>query len=134
MTYDPYVELRSRPALTVVWNVDMPQHGRWYQHLQTMLIRRGLTQAARRCTVTHELIHAERCDLHCDALVHELVARRLITLDALATAALFHGDDLTGVADELWVDVETLKIRLDHLHPSERGFLQRRISMRESTA
>lgn len=91
-------------------------------------------QAERRCTATHELIHAERGDTTCDPSVHQEAARRLIDIKALGEALAFYDGDLHQVADELWVDHETLAVRLNHLHPSERGYLRRRMSMREETA
>lgn len=134
MTYDPYLSLRQRPDLTVVWGVEMPECGRWYDRLQTMLVRTGLSQAERRCTVTHELVHAERGDTSCDDSVHQEAARRLIPLEALAEAAVYHHEDLVALAEDLWVDLDTLRTRLDHLHPAERGYLRQRLSMKEHTA
>ena len=42
-------------------------------------------------------------------------------------AALAWAHNLDEAADELWVDVETLEVRLAHLHPSERHYLRRRL-------
>lgn len=46
--------------------------------------------------------------------------------DALAWAT-----SLDEAADELWVDRRTLQARLDHLHPSERHYLRRRLNEEE---
>lgn len=135
MTFNPYDALRRQPHVTAVWDAVMPEHGRWYERLQTLLTRRGLTQAERRCTVAHELIHAERGDTMCDWRVHRDAARLLIDMHDLGEALAMYGEqDPTSVAEELWVDEDTLRARLDHLHPSERGYLRRRLSMREHTA
>lgn len=97
-------------------------------------------QAERRCTATHELIHAERGHRGCQPPAVELsvrseCARRLIGINALVDAVLFYGEqNLPALADELWVDVETVTIRLNHLHPAERGYLDRRIAARGDAA
>ncbi|SDT84283.1 hypothetical protein, partial [Gordonia westfalica] len=46
---------------------------------RTIWIHRGLTQAERRCTLTHELLHREMPDADEDTIERE-TARRLITL------------------------------------------------------
>ncbi len=91
-------------------------------------------QAERRCTAAHEAIHAERGDTSCYSAVHREAARRLIDVRRLGEALAFYEGDLVQVAEELWVDLDTLRTRLDHLHPAERGYLQRRLSMREESA
>jgi len=92
----------------------------------------GLTQAERRCTIEHERQHVlrgpvapwrrEREEREVDAAA----ARQLISLDALVEA-LAWSDCEHEVADELWVDVAMLRARLEHLHPSERHHLRRRL-------
>ena len=93
------------------------------------------TQVQRRSTLAHELVHAERRDEPCGSLVldlrqesvvSKLAARRLIPVKALGEA-LAWSRDIDEVADELWVDVDTLRTRLNHLHPAERAFLLQRI-------
>lgn len=101
---------------------------------RTIWMDRRLLQAERRCTIAHELEHVERGPLPTDpvlaareeAAIDKAVARRLIGFDALA-AALSWSLDLDEAADELWVDVPTLRTRLEHLHPAERAELKRRL-------
>lgn len=97
-----------------------------------------LNQAQRRCALAHELAHIELGHTDGASPVEEraaavLAARRLIRADALADAMLWsqHPHD---VADALWVDVETLTTRLEHLHPAERHYLTQRLAAREDTA
>lgn len=87
---------------------------------------RTLTQAERRCTVTHELIHIERRGReHPDPAVEELIveretARRLIQLAQLIDAfQWFRHPALVDLAEELWVDQTTALCRLENLTPIE---------------
>lgn len=92
-------------------------------------IDRLLGQAARRCALTHEIIHLERGPVPREAslaaieerIVSVLAAQRLIPLPEL-TEALHWVDlaDRDALAEELWVDDITLRTRLQHLTQSER--------------
>lgn len=96
---------------------------------KTITLSPRLNQVERRCTILHEVIHAERGPFPAyqrareEATVAEETARRLIPLHDLGEALAF-SRDLAVVADILWVDVPTLHVRLTHTkHPSERNFL-----------
>ncbi|MEJ9078803.1 hypothetical protein WKY82_10310 [Gordonia malaquae] len=85
-----------------------------------------LTQAERRCSLTHELVHIERRGReHPDPDVEEQIvelesARRLITVDQLADAFRWLREPgLTDLAEHLWVDEPTAQCRMDHLDPLE---------------
>lgn len=101
---------------------------------KTVTVDKRLLQAERRCTIAHELEHIRRGPLPTDpvlaareeAAIDQAVARRLVTLDALA-AALAWSSDPHEVAEELWVDVPTLLTRIHHLHPSERAYLNQKL-------
>ncbi len=87
------------------------------------------TQVERRCTIAHELAHielghADGCTDREDREVDLLVARRLIEMDDLLSA-LRWADDLYTVADELWVDEDTLLARYDGLTKHERARIVR---------
>ena len=100
-----------------------------------MTLDPDMNQAERRCTAWHEAIHARRGDTSCHPSVHRQVARDLITVHELAAALLVHEEsDHEALAETLWVDVDTYVTRINHLHPSERGYLRRRLSMREASA
>jgi hypothetical protein len=95
-------------------------------------ITTGLSQAERRCTLAHELEHQRRGHEGCqppavEAEVSQAAARRLIPFDALLDA-LRWARNLHELADELWVDEDTVRVRLEHLHPSERMKI---VAMRE---
>ncbi|MGA5467141.1 hypothetical protein [Mycobacterium sp. NPDC050041] len=90
-----------------------------------------LTQAERRCTLTHELVHRERGPMPVEPiaaareerLVDEIAARRLITTPALVDALRWtrHPAEL---ADHLWVDEPTLQTRMTTLDPLEVAELE----------
>lgn len=84
----------------------------------------GLSQAERRCTLMHEIVHLELGQHTCqdeatERAVHAEVARRLISWERLRSGLLW-ARTVEELAEELWVDVETAQARLEHLHPSER--------------
>lgn len=102
----------------------------------------GLTQAERRSTLAHELVHAARGDTACctgwhegkqERRVSEIAARRLIPLTRLVEALLWSMDELE-LAEELWVDVDTVRSRLATLTPGERAEIDARLWAREVTA
>lgn len=120
----------------------MVELGRYYPAEAAILLRKGLTQAERRCTLAHELAHhrlghvagcdrkgADRQEAEADALA----ARWLITLEDLADAELW-GRYPSEVADELWVDLPTFKARVRGLTRDERDYINGRRAAREDTA
>ncbi len=141
MRWHPWRVLRRTPDLYVQWTDDLPADtlGAYDGH-GTVFLASGQLQTEARCTLTHEQVHAERGDVgHCDPKTERRVrreaARRLVPVRALAEALLFHGErDLPAVADELWVDLDTLTVRLDTMHPADRGYLTRRLQDREDSA
>ncbi len=104
-----------------------------FVHREVVLDSR-LLQSERRCTIAHELEHIHRGPPPADGVllareelaIDKTVARRLISIEALGEA-LAWSLDLHEAAEELWVDVPTLRVRLEHLHPAERHYLQRRL-------
>ena len=120
----PWRELRA--LAHVVVHYDDLRPGVWGAtdgHARIWLDRH-LGQVERRCTLAHELEHIRRGHTGCqadavEADVHRTVARRLIPFDALLDA-LRWARSLHELADELWVDEDTVLARLAHLHPSER--------------
>ena len=101
-----------------------------------VVIDRTLLQVERRCTIAHELVHIERGPVPADPwlglreerAVEREAAKRLIGLDALADALAWSAwpDE---VADELWVDVQTLNARVAGLSRSERAWLSQRLEV-----
>jgi hypothetical protein len=91
-------------------------------------------QAQRRCTLDHELHHAEAGDVGChpkrERAINASSARRLIPLEALLAAVVW-AHDYEELADELWVDVATAKCRIEHLHATERYAVRQAIANRD---
>lgn len=91
------------------------------------------TSADRRCTITHEMHHLIRGPVprHLtereEREIDKQAARLLLPDIKRIGEALAWAHDLTEAAEELWVDEDTLKIRLQHLHPAERGYLRGRL-------
>lgn len=125
---DPYEELEQHPDLTLLFHrLPDGQRGRWYAEDHVIVIDDRQTQAERRCTLMHELVHRMRGDVHVedDALYtkqerscHETVARLLIPFHLLH-AAMQWGSDPYELAEELWVDQETLQARITGLSRAE---------------
>ncbi|MFD1947726.1 hypothetical protein [Nocardioides aestuarii] len=63
--------------------------------------------------------------------VDDLVARRLIRFEALVDAMLWAGNDDHQLANELWVDVATVRARLAGLSSIETAELNRRLDEEE---
>lgn len=103
-----------------------------------IVLDRHLTQVERRCTVTHELEHLHRGHVPADPrlaareerTVDELAARRLVSLRDLIDALLL-SDNEHDVADELWVDVPTLRTRIAALAADERAAIEARLDEAE---
>lgn len=120
----------------------MHDRGRYYPQFRTILIRQDLGQAERRSTVAHELAHAElghsaqRCPilgLRQETEANRRASRKLITVDQLVTALMWSQDEFQ-LAEELWVDVETVRARLAGLTDDERDYIERRLWEREESA
>ena len=96
-------------------------------------LRLGMSQAERRCTVLHEVLHAERGPAletlydREELRVRRETARLLLPDIKLVGEAMAWSLSTEEAADELWVDVGVLRDRLASLHPAERHFLRRRL-------
>jgi len=138
--FHPWRAIRAKRDITVQWTRLDGRLGHWCARTRTITLDPRQSQAERRCTATHELIHAELEHHGCqdeatELAVHKEAARRLIPLHPLGEALAWGaGHDDEDVADELWVDVDTLRTRLAHLHPAERGYLRARMARRDEDA
>lgn len=101
---------------------------------RSVILNASLLQVERRCTIEHERQHILRGPVPPDpwlaareeSAVEQAAARALISLEHLGDA-LAWSLDVHEVADVLWVDVDTLRTRMQHLHPSERAYLLGRV-------
>lgn len=130
--YHPWRELRARPHLTLHFAIGGPARLLGcIRHDGIIELADGQLQAARRCTICHELVHDERRIYPLDPVlrareertVERIAARRLIPLAQLADV-LRWAHCIDEAAAELWVDVPMLQARLDALSPAERALLQ----------
>lgn len=131
----PWRRFREQVGWLIGW-ADLPD-GIWAfsdHEQQIVVMDRRLTQAQRRCTIAHEVEHFDVPTPESPVLAARLeqqidqkVARRLIPLDRLGDA-LAWSHTIAEAAGELWVDVPTLRTRLEHLHPAERAYLNQRLA------
>jgi len=105
----------------------------------TVWLDNRLTRVQRRCTLEHELVHAERGDTALpdpvanakqEQLVHREASRRLIPIDQLGDA-LKWTIEARELAECLEVDLPTLQTRLDALGAAERAYLEEIARRRE---
>ena len=126
----PWRRFRDRTDWLLVWDTLPAGLLAYTSHSnRTVFLDKRLTQVERRCTIAHELEHFDIPTPRNPVLVARLerqidqrVARLLIPLDRLGDA-LAWAHSLTEAAEELWVDEDTLRTRLEHLHPAERAYI-----------
>ena len=136
MTFHPWRHLRDHhPDWTVIWAA-LPGGllGRTLHDLRVIVLDATLTQAGRRSTLAHELEHITRgptppvpaLAAKEETAIDRAVARRLIDIVRLGEALAWSGLHVE-VADELWVDHDTLTARLHTLNDAERAYLRTRL-------
>jgi hypothetical protein len=135
--WHPWRRLRELAHITL-HSADLPDGALGYTDCTTTIVlTTGLTQAERRCTLDHELVHIERgpaphwLEAREERTVNEITARRMIPFDALADAMVWSFDD-HELAEELWVDVDTVRNRLAALTDEESAELNRRLDAAEA--
>lgn len=136
--YSPWRHLRSLEHIELIWTDDdeiLAGADARYFHTVSVIVmdKRIESQAERRSVLCHEIAHVLRGDLPTgsdvldakqEAHVTQWAARQLIELPALLDA-LRWSMSAEEAADELWVSGELLEVRLAHLHPAERAWLNR---------
>ena len=133
--WHPWRTLRGMPDVTVHLRRDLPVGVRAATDGQQILMSSRLLQRERRAALAHELEHIRHCRVvdctHRDEVfIRQAAARRLIDIEQLAKALVWT-QDVDELAEELWVDVDTVRTRLEHLHPAERLHLRRRLAERD---
>lgn len=126
--WHPWRALRKLTHIDLVWtkldvNILALTDGK-----RTIWMDPRQSQAQRRSTIAHELAHIELghvggCSGPEERQARDLAARRLIRLDHLADA-LKWTRSVHELAEELWVDVETLTDRLEGLSLEEVAWLR----------
>lgn len=139
----PWQRLRSLPGVRVfVVRLDCGRWGFYDAEQNALYIDSRLNQAERRSTIAHELLHLERGDEPCvtdwheakqERLVDAQTARDLIALAPLADA-LAWAENEHEVADCLWVDVATVRTRIDRLTATEVRYIEDRLEAKGEVA
>lgn len=132
--YHPWREL-GRLAEWTIRFVTLPRGVRAECHWAAcqILMDRRLTQVERRSALAHELEHVHRGPFprHAkakeEAAVNAAAARKLVDLHALGEALAWARHE-SEAADELWIDIPTLRARLTHLRPAELRYLRGRLA------
>jgi hypothetical protein len=144
VTYDPLADLASRYP---DWVVGFTALGWGIQEAlslrsKVILIEAGDPPAERRCSLAHAVAHLDLghravaagfFDARQELGASELAARRLIPLEALASALSWTRNP-AEIASELLVDRPTLSLRWSRLARHELAYLQRQAGGRVEAA
>lgn len=137
-SYHPWRILRGLPHVTIRWSSTVAR-GQIDGH--TITLHPLLTQAERRSTLAHELVHLERgqppphLEAREELIVEEIAARRLVDLDDLADAIVWHdGQAHDDMAEDLWVDRAILVARIRALDAEEHAYIESIVAKLEGSA
>lgn len=139
--YSPWKVLAEMPDVRVEYAELNDDLGWWDPDRRAITLAAGQTQAERRCTLAHELEHVRRGDEDVSRVSPVLAARQeiaacvraarnLIPITTLVAALLWSQDE-RELAEELHVDVDTVKIRLLTLTLEEHSAIDERIQQAE---
>lgn len=125
--FHPWRALRALTHVVVIWARPHPAAPAATDGVRHIWLDPRMTQAERRCALTHELVHLEHGHDGCqpravEHVVRAIAARRLVTHEQLADA-LPWSMSLNELADELWVTPLVLTDRLAGLTRAEREHL-----------
>jgi len=131
---NPWRRLRALAHIRLLWH-DGGDPGVTDFDACTISLRRGMNQAERRSTIMHEVLHVERGPVPVGLADREELRVCRIAAQQLLPDVRLIGDamewaqgDLHAAAEELWVDEETLYVRLRYMtHPAERAYMKRRL-------
>jgi hypothetical protein len=128
---DPWAVLREMPDV-VLLRQPIAEPGRYYHAHRAIVLRSGRSLEEERCSLWHEIVHAERGDTACtgwvasdtERRVEREAARRAMPLAVmerrLALATDWHDFVWHMKVPERWV-----RFRLSHARPAERARLER---------
>lgn len=138
MKWHPWDALRQREDIVVHWTDLLPDGVLGATDGGQVWMARGQSQAERRCTLTHELVHIEwdhagEQTVAVERAVCAEAARRLLPVEDLAREAVW-AHDIVEAADDLWVDVDTLLNRLENLDLAERRIIESALAACEQGA
>lgn len=141
--YCPWGDVGERyPSVLVAVRDISPARGAWCADAQVLFVDASLSRRERRSVLAHEIAHMDLGHEHREfpwfngrqeREADVLASRRLITVEALADAyASTHDDE--QLAEALNVCASTVRVRVAHLHPSERHSIEQRIAALERAA
>lgn len=121
--FHPWRALRGLTDVTLHWTREPGLLGAT-DGLTVIYMHPDQSQRQRRSTLTHELAHitlghTQGCNPHDERAADLLAAHWLIPIDRLIEA-LRWSDQLEEIAEELWVDLATLRTRLTRLTCDEK--------------
>lgn len=135
--HHPWRVFSTLTEWSLEWTDDLP-FGIWGLTIhgeKRVLLANGLDQAERRCTIAHETQHilrgpyAPHRRLHEELTIDRKVARLLMpSVRKVGHALAFHRANIEHAAHELWVDEQTLHVRLSALGPKEREYMTEQLS------
>lgn len=136
----PWRWLRALPHITLDWSRELPEDLMGYAEFDgdRITLAEGMTQAERRSTCWHEVVHLMRGPVppHLaereEQAVNLQVARDLIPFNALVEAMLWSLDEWE-IAEELTVDVALVRVRLHALTAAETRDLNAALDAAERT-
>lgn len=136
--FHPWRRLRDLgPTWKLRWSECLPHdvYGFTDYARRTITLRSGMSFEERRCSINHEVEHvlrgpASSCSVaREEATVERQSARLLIpSMQDLADSMTFYGGDYEQAAEDLWVDMLTLDVRLGTMTGLERDYWQRRMA------
>ncbi|AJE32558.1 hypothetical protein B842_03525 [Corynebacterium humireducens NBRC 106098 = DSM 45392] len=116
-----------KPHHTIIDTIPLPDGIAGITDGTTIWLNPRLTEAGRRCTLAHELIHVDRglpppgLEAKEETKVDKATARQLTPVEQLLDAVIWThgGHNHTTLAWELNLDLPTLRTRLDVVTPDE---------------
>lgn len=126
--------IEQLPYVLEIRRHDGGKMGRALHGAQAITVRNGLSWAAFCCTVLHEVLHLlngpQPRGLRAkeEEWVRRQTAREMIPDVRYLGEVLAWAHTPMEAADELGVDIYVLRKRVRHLHPSERAYLERRLT------
>lgn len=135
-TYSPWAELAGT-KLDLVWSPMEGRLGEYAHDLGVIRLDPRMPRRQARSVLCHELRHAQCGDVRtsCDRVnlrqeqwADNNAARLMIDIRDLAESMVLNDERLSACAVDLRVSDHLLRVRLKHLHASERHFLTRRLN------
>ena len=128
---DPWAVLREMRDVVLV-RQPIAEPGRYYHGRRAIVLRSGRSLEEERCSLWHELVHAERGDVECtgwaasaiERRVEREAARRAMPLDVMERR-LSVASDWDDFVWHMKVPERWVRFRLTHAGPAERARLRR---------